>query len=189
MLKPQQKARKGMSREATAYHEAGHAVAAWCLGYRPATASILAGDDSAGQVRHESPFPGINFEFDGSDWTRLKIERAIMICLAGPIAQRRHRRTSWRRWHGAADYATATELALRTYGSGEIASAFLKWLDLRAKLLVEDHWSAIERVAIALLKHATLTNEDITSLVVEPHLSQAIDQANLPLIEHKSDVC
>jgi ATP-dependent Zn protease len=189
MLKPQQKARKGMSREATAYHEAGHAVAAWYLGYRPATASILAGDDSAGQVRHENPFPGINFEFDGSDWTRLKIERAIMICLAGPIAQRRHRRTSWRRWHGAADYAAASELALRAYGSGEIANAFLKWLDFRAKSLVENHWSAIERVAISLLKHATLTHEEIASLVLEPHLPQAIAPANSSPIEHESDVC
>jgi hypothetical protein len=167
-----------MSREATAYHEAGHAVAAWSVGYRPTTASIEAGNDSVGQVRHEEPFPGISFEFDGSDMARLKIERAIMICLAGPIAQKRYRRSSWRKWHGVADYATATELALRACGSSDIARAFLKWLALRAESLVDDHWSAVERVAIALLKRSTLTHDEIASLVSKPHLQQTINRRN-----------
>lgn len=167
-----------MSREATAYHEAGHAIIAWNLGYQPTTASIEAGNDSVGQVRHENPFPGISFKFDGSDIARLKIERAIMICLAGPLAQKRYRRSSWRRWHGAADYATATELALRACGSNEIASAFLKWLELRTKSLVADHWRTIERVAIALLQRSTLSHDEIASLVLKPPLQQAANQGN-----------
>ena len=178
MVKLQKKSCKGMSCEATAYHEAGHAIAAWNLGYRPTTASIVPGGDLVGEVRHENPFPGIDFEFDGSDMTRLKIERAIIICLAGPIAQKRYRQSSWRRWHGAADYAAATELALRACGSSEIANAFLKWLGLRANSLVEDHWNAIERIAIELLKRSTLAHEEIELLVLEPHLRQATNRGN-----------
>jgi ATP-dependent Zn protease len=157
--------RERTPREATAYHEAGHAVAAWTLGYRPTTATILAAGDSAGQVRHENPFPGISLEFDGSDRTRLRVERAIMICFAGPVAQKRYRPTSWRGWHGAADYATAAELAFRVCGSREIASAFLKWLDLRAGSLIADHWDAVERVAAALLERGALGHEEIASLM------------------------
>jgi hypothetical protein len=39
-----QTSRKEMSREATAYHEAGHAVAAWKRGIRPIIVSIAAGE-------------------------------------------------------------------------------------------------------------------------------------------------
>ncbi|MEX1082715.1 MAG: hypothetical protein WEC82_00200, partial [Xanthobacteraceae bacterium] len=48
--RPQKKIGKVMSREATAYHEAGHAVAAWKLGYRPISASITAVEESVGEV-------------------------------------------------------------------------------------------------------------------------------------------
>ena len=156
---------KARSREATAYHEAGHAVAAWNLGYRSIRASITAGHESAGEVRHESPLVGDEVEFDGSELARLRVERVIIIRLAGPIAQKRHRRTSWRRWHGGTDYAVAADLALRVCGSGEIASAFLKWLDRRAKALVEEHWPAVERLANALLKRGVVTQDEIAALM------------------------
>ena len=174
-MKPQKAARKEMSREATAYHEAGHAIAAWSLGYRPTAASIVPTAESEGQVRHENPFPGITLEVDGSDMARLKVERAIIICLAGPIAQKRYRHTSWRRWHGAADYAKATDLALRVCGSSKIANAFLKWLDLRAKSLIEDHWDAVERIAMELLKRGTLAHEEIASLVLGQQSDRSVD--------------
>ena len=160
-----QTSRKATSREATAYHEAGHAVAAWKLGYRPIIVSIAAASKSVGEVRHESPFPGNSLEFDGSDLARLRVERAIIIRLAGPIAQKRYRPTSWRRWQGGADYAVAADLALRVYGSGKIASAFLKWLDLRAQQLIEDHRSAVERLATALMKRGMMNQEEVAAFM------------------------
>lgn len=160
-----QKAGRARSRQATAYHEAGHAVAAWKLGYRPISASVVAAEGSVGEVWHENPFSGVNLEFDGTDLARSRVERAIMIRLAGPIAQKRYRPTSWRRGQGGADYAVAADLALRVCGSGEVASAFLKWLDLRAKALIEDHWPAVERLAAALIKHGTMNQEEIAALM------------------------
>jgi hypothetical protein len=154
-----------MTLEATAYHEAGHAVAAWRLGYRPISASITTPEDSVGEVSHESPFPGDNLEFDASDLARLRVERAIIIRLAGPVAQKRYRQTSWRRWHGGADYAVASDLALRVCGSGAIASAFLKWLDLRAERLIEEHWPAVERLATALIKRGRMNQDEIAALM------------------------
>ncbi len=153
-----------MRREATAYHEAGHAVAAWKLGYRPVSASIIAADESVGEVRHENPY-GNNAEYDGSELGRLRIERAIIIRRAGPIAQKRYRPTSWRRWQGGADYAVSADLALLVSGSGEIASAFLKWLDLRAKALIEQNWPVVERVANALLKRGAMNEDEIAVLM------------------------
>jgi hypothetical protein len=162
---PQQKAGEAGRRQASAYHEAGHAVAAWKLGYRSISASIVAVDDSVGEVRHENPY-GNNARYDGSELGRLRIERAIIIRLAGPIAQKRYRPTSWRRWQGGADYAVAADLALQVWDSGEIASAFLKWLDLRAKALVEQNWPAVERLANALLQKRGAVNEDEIALLM-----------------------
>lgn len=174
-LRPQ-KTGEVRRREASAYHEAGHAVAAWKLGYRSISASIAAADESTGEVRHENPFPGENLDVVESALVRSRVERAIIIRLAGPIAQKRYRPTSWRRWQGGADYAVAADLALRVCGSGEIASAFLKWLDLRAKALIEQHWPAVERLANALLKQGTMDQDQIAALMqralskpVSPH--------------------
>jgi hypothetical protein len=116
-------------------------------------------------VTHENVFRGGNVEFNESELTRSRVERAIIIRLAGPIAQKRYRRTSWRRWQGGADYAVAADLALRVCGSGELASAFLKWLELRAKALIEEHWPAVERVANALLKQGVVTQDEIAALM------------------------
>lgn len=159
-----QKVGRARRREATAYHEAGHAVAAWKLGYRPISASIIGADESVGEVRHENPY-GNHAGYDGSELGRLRIERAIIIRLAGPIAQKLYRPTSWRRWQGGADYAVAADLALLVWGSGEIASAFLKWLDLRAKAFIEQNWPVVERVANALLKRGAVNEDEIAVLM------------------------
>jgi hypothetical protein len=47
--------------QATAYHEAGHAVAAWYLGAGVESASIVPDDDTTGRVYYERhPLEGID---------------------------------------------------------------------------------------------------------------------------------
>jgi hypothetical protein len=140
-------------------------VAAWKLGYRPISASIATAESSEGEVTHEGLFPADRLEFDGSDLARARMERAIIIRLAGPIAQKQYRPRSWRRWHGGVDYAVASDLALRVCGSGEMARAYLKWLDLRAKALIEQNWRAVERLAHALIRRGTMSQEEIAALM------------------------
>jgi hypothetical protein len=143
-------------RKATAYHEAGHAVVALFLGYKPRSATIIPAVDFHGQVKHDSPLRGIKLDIDDSDRARLRVERAIMICFAGPLAQQRYRPRSWRRWHGASDFQTAADLALRVSGSEEAATAFLRWLELQTRSIVIARWTLIDRVAQALLEHDKL---------------------------------
>jgi ATP-dependent Zn protease len=130
-------------REATAYHEAGHTVAAWRLGAAPKTVTIIPHGDIQGQATQGAPMSGIRLDFDGSDHARNRIERAIMICLAGPIAQRRFAPRSWRHWHGASDYQMAFDLALRINGSTRAAEAHLNWPKIRTEDLVESLWSFV----------------------------------------------
>src|SRR5437867_3805113 len=73
---------------ATAYHEAGHAVAAYFLGVRLKSVTIEPGDDSAVRTHHQDLIDKrIEYE-EITDRTRLNIERTVMICLAGQEAQK-----------------------------------------------------------------------------------------------------
>ena len=79
--------------EATvAYHEAGHAIAAWRLSGRQHLyrVTIVPDADSLGSTYHD-PFHGIRLD-DGDDSPRVqrRAENAMLIALAGPAAQRRY---------------------------------------------------------------------------------------------------
>lgn len=153
---------------AIAYHEAGHAVIAHAFGTRPKLATIIPHKDSLGRVEHRSPLRGIRLDLDGSDRARLRAERAIMICLAGPIAHRRHNPKAWRRTDGAGDEQLAGDLAIRVCGSDEQATAFLLWLGVTARDMVEAHWSEIERMAAALIERKTLRGPNIITAIRPP---------------------
>ena len=151
--------------EATAYHEAGHMVAACHLGLRIRSATIAPGDGYSGMVRHESPLRGIHLEFDDSDKARTKADRAALICLAGPAAQRRFRPRSWRSYHGHSDHALAVDLALQFNGGDEeLAGAYLRWLELRADRLVADNWPLVSAFAGRLLESGTLNSREAKAI-------------------------
>lgn len=165
-------------REATAYHEAGHVVAAWKLGVRLRSATVIPSEGSHGTLKHDNPLRGINLEFDGSDRARLKAEKGIIIALAGPAAQRHFAPRSWRFGHGAADRECAVDLAWRLNGSGEMVAKHLAYLQARAEGLVEGSWRFVEALARALLEHGRL---DQTALgkVIEAEIETAT-AAQLP---------
>jgi hypothetical protein len=150
---------------ATAYHEAGHAVAGHSLGITLYSATIVPSDDASGKVEHRSLFRR-EFYFDGSDRARLLAERYIMTCLAGPLAHRRYALKSWRRWHAEDDHYKArgiAEMVCGGRGGEEEAAALLRYLLVRTKRFVELplRWSQIERVAAALQQRGKLTGQEI----------------------------
>lgn len=152
--------------EATAYHEAGHAVIAYLLGYKPQSATIVPTVETAGHVIHANPLYGFQLDVDDSDGARLRVESAITICFAGPIAQKRHNPRSWRNAHGQWDYDTIAELGLRVCGSGEQATAFIRWREIVARDMVQAHWLRIARVAGRLLECERLSHADLDAIIV-----------------------
>lgn len=151
--------------EATAYHEAGHFVIAWRRGFKLRNISIVPAGDYAGNVEQENPLKGIRLDVNGSDRAQLRAERAIEVCLAGPIAQRRLKPSSWRRHHGESDLKIATELALRLQGSEELAAAYLRWLEISTAALVGAQWPQIQRLSLALLDFGTMTAAEAVAAI------------------------
>jgi hypothetical protein len=123
--------------EATAYHEAGHVVVTHALGYKPKSVTIIPTRDAHGIVHYPNPSRGIQLDIDGSDRARLLAEQVIKISYAGPLAQQRHRPRSWRRYHGASDFDLAADLGLRVCGSAKQATAFLRWLEIVTREMVQ----------------------------------------------------
>ncbi len=151
------RAPKKMAMTATAYHEAGHAVVCQRLGFRVQRVTIVPSVTFAGQCTHENILRGIDVEFDGSDRCRIRIEKLIMVCLAGMQAQRMWRPRSVRNYHAASDHRAAVDMALRCNGSGPQATAHLKWLSIRTESILKFLWPAVEAMAEDLLRDGTIT--------------------------------
>src|SRR5947208_13339112 len=128
--------------EATAYHEAGHAVAALALGRPVDHVSVLPDRERLGQCEFKKP------AFRPSeDW----VEREILISLAGIAAEARH--TGDYCWEAAdRDRDYAEDLARDRAGSDRKAQRLLRRLLSKAEhILYQDaNWDAVERIAADL---------------------------------------
>jgi hypothetical protein len=149
----------------TAFHEAGHVVAAWSRGIKIHNATIVPTPEFQGLVQHASPLRGLRPDYDTSYRVRRRAESAIVVSLAGPEAQRRHSPRSWRSHHGAADFKRAVDLASRFNGSDEAVNAYLDWLAIVTRDEVAVLWPQVETVARALVARRTLTAAEVKSLL------------------------
>lgn len=143
---------------ATAYHEAGHCVVAWCLGLRPRRVEIVGNRGIAAHGR-----AGAAAE------RRTGIEAEIRICLAGPIAQRLAKPHSWRHRHGAEDLWQASKLAARLHADPGEADALIHRLEqeTRAMLREERVWSMVTALAARLVADGTLEGKALRRFFAE----------------------
>ena len=153
----------------TAYHEAGHAVVA---GYFSLSAYYISIDQKKGEsdgcAYYQNPLVDIDLNRNHSDEVHLKAEKLIIICLAGPAAQRHYNPKGVRKYHAEDDMEIVDKLMMRfAGGSKETMKAHHKWLSLRTLDIVSDpiHWRTISRLAEALIERGSLNKEEIHKLV------------------------
>jgi hypothetical protein len=130
--------------EATAYHEAGHAVMALALGRPVACVSVRPDHQYLGTCE----FGKAVFR-PSEDW----LEREALIALAGAAAEARH--SGDYAWGAAAkDLAYVEELARQRAGGERQAQRLLRRLLAKAEYLLarEENWRAVERVAAELMR-------------------------------------
>jgi len=130
--------------EATAFHEAGHAVMALALGRPVACVSVLPTRQFLGTCE----FGKAVFR-PSEDW----LEREMLIALAGLAAEARF--SGDYPWDGAArDQDYAEDLALQRAGTARKASRLLRRMLSKAEHLLaqEENWRAVETMAAELLR-------------------------------------
>jgi len=161
------RARERRALERTAYHEAGHAVAAYALRKRVSSVTIVPDTESGtlGLVIHGGlgravdrysvgDRPGIQCDLR----TERALERTIMIRCAGFIAEARF--AGRRNWVGSRqDRLDVLDMAEIVTGADPAASsAYVAWLEQRAAWIVgcPPYWAAIQGLAAVLLERREL---------------------------------
>jgi ATP-dependent Zn protease len=135
--------------EATAYHEAGHAVMALALGRPVDRVSVRPSKELLGVCHFRKPV----FR-PSEDW----VEREILIALAGLAAEARHTGT-YARAEADRDLQYAADLALERAGSAKQAARLERRMLAKAEhLLAQDgNWRAVERLAAELLRKGEIS--------------------------------
>lgn len=131
-------------REATAYHEAGHAVMALALGRPVDCVSIRPTTEQLGVCHFRKPV----FR-PSEDW----LEREILIALAGLAAEARH--TGTYAWEEAGrDRRYVADLTLQRAGNAKQAARLERRLLSKTEHLLNDasNWRAVQRLAAELLR-------------------------------------
>ena len=153
--------------QSVAYHEAGHAVAALRLRLKINSVTIRGTDDYDGLTSHSNPPRGIDLEVDASDRARCRVENAIIVAMAGPVAQRKFNPKGFRRWHAEPDWHQAVDLLIRIAPESERGrNAYWTLLEERTKGLIGVFWVDVQTLAEALLESETLKRPEIRRIIM-----------------------
>lgn len=164
--KPQKRRRSRL--EGTAYHEAGHAVAAYLRNRRFTSVSIVAERETLGQCVFGNK-PGV-IELDAESYrrTRDRIETLIIVALAGVLAE--CVLTGRHNWRGAhADLHDASDYASYVTGDEQELNAYLRWLWERTRNLLSarPHWAAVKALAAELLTSRRIGERRARQLIAD----------------------
>jgi ATP-dependent Zn protease len=150
----------------TAYHEAGHAVAAFILDLRIGRNGVTVVPDKIKQtlgMAHVLMQLQENPDVPVSPRTHVRIEKHAVMWMAGDAAEKKFR--PGRHYGGRKDLQDAADLLGYISGSNEITEARLKVAKLEAHSLVELRWREITAVANALVERKTLTAEQVHEVI------------------------
>ena len=141
--------------EATAYHEAGHAVVALALGRPVRQVSVLPDRQHLGHCEF-----GKGVFRPSEDW----LEREMLIALGGIAAEARH--TGEYAWDGAArDRRYVYQLAVQRAGERRAERLQRRLLAKAEHLLaLEAHWRAVELIVAELLRRGEISGRTATHL-------------------------
>lgn len=150
----------------TAYHEAGHAVAAISLGLSIGRNGVTVVPDKIkqtlgtshvlSQLRERPDVPV-------SPRTHVQIENRAVMDMAGDVAEKKFRP---RRYYGGqTDLLHASDLLSCISEANDITEARLKVAILRAQSLVGRRWREITALANALVERKTLTAKQVREVI------------------------
>jgi ATP-dependent Zn protease len=155
--------------EQTAYHEAGHAVAALHFGFIPDKVTIVKTDTALGHVEQR----GLVLYQDYADRRHLQrmVSESIVCCYAGYEAERRFDpntdgASSEKDFRDAFNLPRYYEVPPRycSMVGDEVYMEYLERRQRQAQRLVRERWACIAHVAWALLRHKTLSGEEVNEI-------------------------
>jgi ATP-dependent Zn protease len=170
--------------ELIAFHEAAHATLFHC--FNLSVESVEISEDTGHCVTPDE----WSLAFSDSGIKKLvqreALFRLIIASCAGKAAMDRwygYKAKSDQNWRASEDRKQALSRALQINNGDQTgAELLLAWLERRAELLVERHWSQIHKLAFALLEREKLSGAEITQIMKTRHVNSSAIAAmeNLP---------
>ena len=164
-------ARRPSKLERTAYHEAGHAVAAYDQRRRISRVSIIPDfeEGTLGHCSYSQFWKDFHPDINDDSKTRGHIETAIICCLSGHTAEARL--SGRNNWVGSSqDRSAALGLALYIApGGGKELQHYYNWMWERTKGLLAKpfYWDAIEALAAELLQRRDIGGQKARRIIHE----------------------
>lgn len=155
---------------AVAYHEAGHAMADFRLGFKIKHVSVLPDVVSAGRTRSNLGLNLRSLAFDTPSAAALaRCHEKVISLLAGREAQRRFRPQSVRSHMAENDRKSAVDILWRIHPERKEMRAALKYLEARTRNLIRDckNWRLIEDLAGALVESGSLDGQEVRRIFVQ----------------------
>jgi Peptidase family M41 len=155
--------------EQTAYHEAGHAVAAYVVRRGVMKVSIAPDDTSLGRVHCQRWGEKFRPDAEVTSRTRARLEAGITVCLAGPEAERAFLGRRTIRGLESSDLHKACNLASYLSGDPDVDGAYVYWLQLctRSLLARPDNWAGVVALAAALLESPEISGRRSRQIIHE----------------------
>lgn len=169
----------------TAYHEAGHAVAAATLDIAFEKVTIIPQGKGAGRITYADLEPEIREAWAAGDrlnnaQVRQWVERQAIVTLAGSVAQRHFSpRSDWKfgregdaTFPGfgkvldpSSDMSKAVRLIDDLGFTGKVAAAYMSYVEASAEALITELWDDVRKVAQRLLEEKTLWADDVHQMI------------------------
>jgi hypothetical protein len=131
------KSRRQKQLTVIAYHEAGHAIAQWRLGFKIKEVTIVPKGDVAGSVSHKRSLRLYRLAWEIPTGKQLgRYHDMIITTLAGEEAQRRFSTRSVRRDRSASDYRFVNDLLCRLHDDDEERFDAFRYLRSKARSFV-----------------------------------------------------
>jgi ATP-dependent Zn protease len=152
--------------EATAYHQAGHAIVGAIRGRSPESVTIVRQGGTAGQTQFfDDCRPEFNRYLGGSPEKRDYIETRILIALAGTIAHDlrfpAHVRDSGDEYDEERARALIVENAV---WADSCRDSYFRQLQETVRGVLQTNWPWVEAVARALIDDKTISGEELSRL-------------------------
>jgi hypothetical protein len=150
-------------------------MAAWCLkipfGKGKYALSIVPDESALGHFLTQKILRFLNGDLPYTGANRLNMERSAVVCLAGIVAQRRHRPSSVRGWHTSSDFQQAVTLVSNFTGSVRETEAYMELLHIRTEQALDRPgiWQCVEALAAALLDQKALSATEAVEIIRATH--------------------
>lgn len=149
---------KEQTQAEVAYHEAGHCAVHIYHSLPFDKVTIIRGEGNLGSVQH----PIITDPDSWDDWetdideTHLLIDKHVSALFGGPVAQERY---SGSNDGSGSDHNSIIEYASKRCSSGDEVDAYIAWIEICTRNLINMLWPQVKAIATALIESKELDAE------------------------------